>query len=98
MSSVNENIMRSDPIYLFQELTWKASLGVLSVAGNVCRVIISEMSNNVNGLLLKLALVLECLGEFGEVCEAKEVMSDSMGNYVMMINQQVLEYRTKELI
>ena len=34
--------MRNDPIYLFQELTWKASLGVLSVAGNVCRVILAE--------------------------------------------------------
>ena len=64
--------MKSDPIYLFQELTWEASLGVLSVAGNVCRVIISEMSNNVNGLLLKLALVLEYLWEFGELCDESE--------------------------
>ena len=43
MSSVNENIMKSDPIYLFQELTWKASLGVLSVAGNVYKVILSDI-------------------------------------------------------
>ncbi len=35
--------MRSDPIYLFQELTWKASLGVLSVAGNVCKIILAEI-------------------------------------------------------
>ena len=28
--------------------------------------------------LLKLALVLECFGEFGEVCEAKEVIPDSL--------------------
>ncbi len=40
-------IMRNDPIYLFQELTWKASLGVLSVAGNVCRVILSEKLDSV---------------------------------------------------
>ena len=46
MLVLDKIIMRSDPIYLFQKLTWKASLGVLSVAGNVCRVIISEMSNN----------------------------------------------------
>jgi len=39
--------MRSDPIYLFQELTWKASLGVLSVAGNVCRVILAEKLDGV---------------------------------------------------
>jgi len=35
--------MRSDPIYLFQELTWKASLGVLSVAGNICTIILAEI-------------------------------------------------------
>jgi hypothetical protein len=40
--------MKSDPIYLFQELTWKASLGVLSVAGNVCSSIVSDVSKNVN--------------------------------------------------
>ena len=28
--------------------------------------------------LLKLALVLECLGEFGALCEEREVMPDSM--------------------
>jgi len=28
--------------------------------------------------LLKLALVLECLGEFGTLCEEREVMPDSM--------------------
>ena len=28
--------------------------------------------------LLKLALVLECLGEFGALCEEKEVVPDSM--------------------
>ena len=28
--------------------------------------------------LLKLALVLECLGEFGALCEEEEVMPDSM--------------------
>ena len=28
--------------------------------------------------LLKLALVLECFGVFGELCETKEVMPDSM--------------------
>jgi hypothetical protein len=66
--------MKSDPIYLFQELTWKASLGVLSVAGNVCSSIVSDVSKNVNELLLKLALVLECLGDFEKVCEPKELM------------------------
>ncbi len=46
--------MRDDPIYLFQELTWKASLGVLSVAGNVCRVILAEKLDGV-----KLSLDIE---------------------------------------
>jgi len=32
--------MKNDPIYLFQELTRKASLGVLSVAGNFCEYIL----------------------------------------------------------
>ena len=30
-----KNIMRNDPVYLSQELTWKTSLGVLSVDGNL---------------------------------------------------------------
>jgi len=34
--------MENDPNYLFQALTWKASLGVLSVAGNVCRGVIEK--------------------------------------------------------
>jgi len=34
--------MKSDPIYLFKALTWKASIGVLSIAGNVCRMSVSE--------------------------------------------------------
>jgi len=46
--------MRSDPIYLFQDLTWKASLGVLSVAGNVCRVILAEKLDGVKVSLVRL--------------------------------------------
>jgi len=34
--------MKDDPIYLSQELTWKASLGVLSVGGNFCTGILTE--------------------------------------------------------
>ena len=64
--------MKSDPIYLFQASAQKASLGVLSVAGNVCMCIVSDVSKNVNGLLLKLALVLECLGDFSGVCCEEE--------------------------
>ena len=56
--------MKSDPIYLFQELTWKASLGVLSVAGNVCRVILFDMYGYV-----KLELVLKHLGHFSSLFE-----------------------------
>jgi len=51
--------MKSDPIYLFRASAKKASLGVLSVAGNVCRMILTEKLDYV-----KLALVLECLGDF----------------------------------
>jgi len=55
--------MRSDPIYLFQELTWKASLGVLSVAGNVCKIILAEIFGVVK-------VGLKCLGDFSAVyCE-----------------------------
>ncbi len=39
--------MKNDPIYLFQESTRKASLGVLSVAGNLCGTILSEKCNYV---------------------------------------------------
>jgi len=56
--------MKSDPIYLFQALAQKASLGVLSVAGNVCRVILTEKLDYV-----KLALVLAC---FSAVCYEEE--------------------------
>jgi len=59
--------MKSDPIYLFQASAQKASLGVLSVAGNVCRMILTEKLDYV-----KLALVLECLGDFGAVCCEEE--------------------------
>jgi len=31
-----EFIMKFDPVYLSQEFTWKASLGVLSIDGNIC--------------------------------------------------------------
>ena len=31
-----EFIMKFDPVYLSEELTWKASLGVLSEDGNFC--------------------------------------------------------------
>jgi hypothetical protein len=74
--------MKSDPIYLFQELTWKASLGVLSVAGNVCSSIVSDVSKNVNELLLKLALVLECLGDFDGVCKPKEFIPKNIEEIV----------------
>jgi len=59
--------MKNDPIYLFQALAQKASLGVLSVGGNVCRIILAEKWKYV-----KLALVLECLGDFGAVCCEEE--------------------------
>ena len=39
--------MKNDPIYLFQELTRKASLGVLSVAGNFCGYILAEKLGDV---------------------------------------------------
>ena len=52
-------LVRSDPIYLFQELTRKASLGVLSVAGNVCMVILAEKLDSVN-------VDWEYFWEFGE--------------------------------
>jgi hypothetical protein len=70
--------MRNDPIYLSQALTCEASLGVLSVAGNFCKNIISDVSKYVNGSLLKLAFVLECLGDFSAVFEVKEVMPKSI--------------------
>jgi len=57
--------MRSDPIYLFQELTWKASLGVLSVAGNVCKIILAEIFGVVK-------LGFECLRDFSSLCEVEE--------------------------
>jgi len=59
--------MKSDPIYLFQASAQKASLGVLSVAGNVCRMILTEKLDYV-----KLALILECLGDFSSLCEKKK--------------------------
>jgi len=65
--------MKSDPIYLFQVLAQKASLGVLSVAGNVCRVILTEKLDYV-----KLALVLECLGDFSSLCEKREERFESI--------------------
>ena len=40
--------MKHDPIYLSQELTWKASLGVLSVDGNLYSYIIHVIHSNVN--------------------------------------------------
>jgi len=49
--------MKSDPIYLFQALAQKASLGVLSVAGNVCRMILTKKLDYV-----KLALGSTSLG------------------------------------
>jgi len=73
--------MKSDPIYLFQASAQKASLGVLSVAGNVCMCIISDVSKNVNVLLLKLALVLECLGD--GVCED---IDDEFGSMDEILN------------
>jgi len=75
--------MKSDPIYLFQASAQKASLGVLSVAGNVCMCIISDVSKNVNVLLLKLALVLECLGDFDGVCED---IDDEFGSMDEILN------------
>lgn len=48
--------MRNDPIYLSQALTCEASLGVLSVAGNVCRYILAEKLGDVK---LWLAFGLE---------------------------------------
>ncbi|MCB4759662.1 MAG: hypothetical protein LGB58_02975 [Sulfurovum sp.] len=77
--------MRSDPIYLFQELTWKASLGVLSVAGNVCRVIIADVGKYVNESLLRLAFVLACLGDFDSLCEARE---ERFGSIEEIVNQK----------
>jgi len=65
--------MKSDPIYLFQASAQKASLGVLSVAGNVCRMILTEKLDYV-----KLALVLECLGDSGAVCCKEEKRLGSM--------------------
>ena len=70
--------MKSDPIYLFQASAKKASLGVLSVAGNVCRSILSDMSKNVNGLFLKLALLLEGLGYVSSLCKVEEERFGSM--------------------
>ena len=49
--------MKSDPIYLSKACTLEASLGVLSVAGNVCKSIISDVSRNVNALA-SLALLV----------------------------------------
>ena len=49
--------MKSDPIYLSKVYTLEASLGVLSVAGNVCVSIISDVSRNVNALA-SLALLV----------------------------------------
>ena len=46
--------MKSDPIYLSKVYTLEASLGVLSVAGNVCVSIISDVSRNVNVSLAKI--------------------------------------------
>ena len=63
--------MRSDPIYLFQVLTWKASLGVLSVAGNICSIILAEKFGVVK-------VGLECLGNFSAVCCEEEERFDSM--------------------
>jgi len=49
--------MKSDPIYLSKVYTLEASLGVLSVAGNVCVSIISDVSRNVKALA-SLALLV----------------------------------------
>lgn len=64
--------MKSDPIYLSQVLTCEASLGVFSVAGNVCSRSVLDVSKNINVLLLKLVFVLECLGDFTSLCEVEE--------------------------
>jgi len=37
-----ESVMQFDPSYLFQELTRKASLGVLSAGGNFCMGILAK--------------------------------------------------------
>jgi len=47
--------MKNDPIYLSKACTLEASLGVLSVAGNVCKGIIYNVSQNVNTLALLVA-------------------------------------------
>jgi len=75
--------MKSDPIYLSKALTYEASFGVLLVAGNVCRRSVSDVSKSVNGLLLKLALLLECLGDFVSLNEEKKsfVSIDVVLNY-----------------
>jgi len=44
--------MRGDPIYLFQELTGKVSLGVLSVVGNFYGDVLAEKFGDVKFLLL----------------------------------------------
>jgi len=49
--------VKNDPIYLSKACTLEASLGVLSVAGNVCRSIISDVSRNVNALAYLALLV-----------------------------------------
>jgi hypothetical protein len=70
--------MKSDPIYLFQALAQKASLGVLSVAGNVCRMILTEKLDYVK---LVLVLVLEFLEDFSSLCEVEEELkSKKRGN------------------
>jgi predicted class III extradiol MEMO1 family dioxygenase len=38
--------MKNDPFCLFQELTWKASLGVLSADGNLCVSISTYFESN----------------------------------------------------
>jgi len=47
--------MKNDPIYLSKACTLEASLGVLSAAGNVCKGIIYNVSQNVNTLALLVA-------------------------------------------
>ena len=42
--------MKFDPSYLSQELTWKASLGVLSVGGNFCMGIIARNETSDKGI------------------------------------------------
>ncbi len=46
--------MKNDPIYLSKACTLEASLGVLSVAGNVCKSTISDVNQNVNASLAKI--------------------------------------------